>query len=49
MYLKLYAMKVIKRERLENYKQKIRTKTEKEVYQVLNHPFIMKLRYSFKT
>jgi len=45
----LYAMKVIKKERIKNDKQKERTKTERWILEKLRHPFIMNLNYAFQT
>eukprot|EP00347_Sterkiella_histriomuscorum_P000036 403377427 len=47
--LKFYAMKVIKKERVKNPKQKIRTKTERYILEKFKHPFLMHLKYAFQT
>lgn len=44
---KLYAMKVIKKERIKNPKQRERTRTERWILEKLSHPFIMNLHFAF--
>ncbi len=43
----LYAMKVIKKERIKTQKQRERTRTERWILEKLKHPFIMNLNYAF--
>uniref|UniRef100_A0A7S1FY85 Protein kinase domain-containing protein n=1 Tax=Corethron hystrix TaxID=216773 RepID=A0A7S1FY85_9STRA len=45
----LYAMKVLKKAHLYKRKQIDRTKTERRVLAVADHPFIMSLHYAFQT
>lgn len=45
----LYAMKVIKKERIKTDKQRERTRTERWILEKLRHPFIMNLNYAFQT
>jgi protein-serine/threonine kinase len=45
----LYAMKVIKKERIKSDKQRERTRTERMVLEKIKHPFIMNLNYAFQT
>jgi protein-serine/threonine kinase len=45
----LYAMKVIKKERIKTQKQRERTRTERWILEKLTHPFIMNLKYAFQT
>lgn len=43
----LYAMKVIKKERIKTPKQRERTRTERMILEKVKHPFIMNLNYAF--
>jgi serine/threonine protein kinase len=45
----LYAMKVIKKDRIKTDKQRERTRTERWILEKLKHPFIMNLNYAFQT
>jgi serine/threonine protein kinase len=45
----LYAMKILRKSHLVRRRQIERTKTERKVLSVLNHPFIMRLYYAFQT
>ena len=45
----LYAMKILKKSHLAKQTQIERTKTERKVLKMVNHPFIMKLHYAFQT
>ncbi|EED92955.1 predicted protein, partial [Thalassiosira pseudonana CCMP1335] len=45
----LYAMKILRKSHLVRRRQIERTKTERKVLSVLDHPFIMKLYYAFQT
>ena len=45
----LYAMKILRKSHLVRRRQIDRTKTERKVLSMLNHPFIMKLYYAFQT
>jgi protein-serine/threonine kinase len=44
-----YAMKVLKKERIYKTNQIIHTKTEREILEKVNHPFIVKMFYAFQT
>lgn len=46
---KLYAMKVLKKYRLFKTNQVYHTKTEREILEKINHPFIVKLHFAFQT
>jgi serine/threonine protein kinase len=46
--LNYYAMKVLKKERLFKTNQISHTKTEKEILQKIDHPFLVKLHYAFQ-
>ena len=46
---KLYAIKVLNKEKINNKTQKNSINTERTVLAKLNHPFIMKLNYAFQT
>ena len=46
---KLYAMKVLKKYRLFKTNQIFHTKTEREILEKINHPFIVKLHFAFQT
>jgi serine/threonine protein kinase len=46
---KLYAMKVLKKYKLFRTKQIYHTKTEREILEKINHPFIVKLHFAFQT
>jgi serine/threonine protein kinase len=45
----LYAMKVLRKSHLVKRKQIERTKTERRVLSLVNHPFIMALHYAFQS
>ena len=45
----LYAMKILRKSHLVRRRQIERTKTERKVLSVLDHPFIMKMYYAFQT
>ena len=45
----LYAMKVLKKEMLEQRNQITNTKTEREIMGGVDHPFIVQLRFAFQT
>ena len=42
-------MKVIKKERVKNPKQTLRTKTERYILEKIKHPFLMNLKYAYQT
>ena len=44
----LFAMKILKKNHLVRRRQIERTRTERKVLSVVNHPFIMKLHYAFQ-
>ena len=44
-----YAMKVLKKEFIKKEHQISHTKTEREILEKINHPFIIKLNYAFQT
>lgn len=44
-----YAMKVLKKSKMENEKDVTRVFNEKEIIKDINHPFIVKLHYTFQT
>jgi serine/threonine protein kinase len=46
---KYYAMKILKKEFLKKQNQEGHTKTEREILEKINHPFIVKLHYAFQT
>ena len=46
---KPYAMKVLKKSEMENKKDITRLFNEKEIIQNIDHPFIVKLHYTFQT
>lgn len=46
---KLYAMKVVRKERLEDEKDKANTLLEKDVLQEVVSPFLVQLHFSFQT
>ncbi len=45
----LFAMKILRKSHLVRRRQIERTRTERKVLSVVNHPFIMKLHYAFQT
>ena len=45
----LFAMKILRKTHLVKRRQIERTRTERRVLSVVNHPFIMKLHYAFQT
>ncbi|KAL3811159.1 hypothetical protein ACHAXA_001374 [Cyclostephanos tholiformis] len=45
----LYAMKILRKSHLVRRRQIERTKTERKVLALLDHPFIMKMYYAFQT
>lgn len=46
---KYYAMKVLKKSMLKDKKQKMHTKTEREILEKIRHPFIVSLYFAFQT
>ena len=46
---KVYAMKVLKKKALVKRKQVIHTQTERKVLSLIEHPFIVSLRFAFQT
>lgn len=44
---KLYAMKILKKDRMIKDNLMKYAKTEKDVLSIMSHPFIVKLNYSF--
>ena len=46
---KLYAMKMLNKDDINTIKQLNHTKTEREILEKLNHPFIVKLFFAFQT
>jgi serine/threonine protein kinase len=46
---RFYAMKVIKKKALVNEVDKKRVLQEKKIFKLVDHPFIVKLHYSFQT
>ena len=44
----LYAMKVLKKDKVRKKNQVERTKTERRVLERINNPFIVKLKYAFQ-
>lgn len=45
----LFAMKILRKSHLVRRRQIERTRTERKVLSIVNHPFIMKLHYAFQT
>ncbi len=45
----LYAMKILRKSHLVKRRQIERTKTERKVLSLVNHPFIMKLHFAFQS
>lgn len=45
----LFAMKILRKSHLVRRRQIERTRTERKVLSVVNHPFIMRLHYAFQT
>lgn len=45
----LFAMKILKKDFIEQRKQVRNTITERNILCRVNHPFIIKLRYAFQT
>lgn len=45
----LFAMKILRKTHLVKRRQIERTRTERKVLSVVNHPFIMKLHYAFQS
>jgi protein-serine/threonine kinase len=43
----LYAMKILKKIAIKSQNQKIHTRNEREILEVLDHPFLAKLHYAF--
>ena len=43
----IYAMKIIKKERIKTEKQRMRTRAERMILEKLQHPFIMNLNFAF--
>lgn len=46
---KIYAMKVLKKQMLVAKKQVAHTKTERRVLELIDHPFLVSLRFAFQT
>jgi serine/threonine protein kinase len=46
---KYYAMKILKKGLLRKQNQVFHTKTEREILERINHPFIVRLQYAFQT
>lgn len=44
-----YAMKVLRKDRLQKARQVRHTQTEREILEKISHPFIAKLQYAFQT
>ena len=44
-----YAMKVLNKEKLVRTNQILNTRTERDILEKVNHPFIVKLHYAFQT
>jgi len=45
----VYAMKSLKKEMIEKRNQRVHTKTEREILEGVDSPFIVQLRYAFQT
>lgn len=45
---KVYAMKILKKKYIEKRKQEAHVMTEKKILMGMDHPFIVKLYYSFQ-
>ena len=45
----IYAMKVLKKKAMIKRKQVLHIKTERRIMELIDHPFIVKLRYAFQT
>ena len=46
---KIYAMKVLKKKNMIKRNQVEHIKTERKVLELINHPFIISLKYAFQT
>ena len=46
---KIYAMKILKKKAMLKRKQVLHIKTERRIMELIDHPFIVKLRYAFQT
>lgn len=46
---KIYAMKVLKKQMLVAKKQVVHTQTERRVLELIDHPFLVSLRFAFQT
>jgi serum/glucocorticoid-regulated kinase 2 len=46
---RLYAMKILKKKHIEKKKQEFHIQTERNVLVEMDHPFVIKLYYSFQT
>lgn len=44
----LYAMKILKKDQIKQQKQEIHTRTERQILEKMEHPFIVKLYYAFQ-
>jgi serine/threonine protein kinase len=44
---RLYAMKIVKKAQLEHRNQKIHAMNEREIMEIINHPFLVQLHYAF--
>ena len=42
-------MKIIKKSALEHRNQRIHAKNEREIMEVIDHPFLVKLHYAFQS
>ena len=45
----LYAMKILKKDMVEQRKQRVHTAAERNILQQIDHPFVVKLHYAFQT
>ena len=46
---KVYAMKILKKKAMQKRNQVNHIKTERKIMELIDHPFIIKLRYAFQT
>ena len=46
---KIYAMKILKKKAMIKRNQVTHIKTERRIMELIDHPFIVKLRYAFQT
>ncbi len=47
--MKIYAMKILKKERVLQRKQYEHTLSERRILESIDHPFIVSLRFAFQT